>query len=66
MPEFSVTPPLHFITSEEPKIHNPYDIKTWGSECGRGIAYADTGTRIAGRQSVLKISTARKSRGKKK
>lgn len=56
MKEVLVTPPLHFIASQQLKQHNPYDIKTWGSECGRGIPYADLG---------VKISTARKSRGKR-
>lgn len=50
---------------DEQKKRNPYDISTWGSECGRGIPYADLGTRIEGRQSVLKISGGRKCKGKR-
>ncbi len=43
---------------------NPYDIKTWGSECGRGIRYKDMGPTTSGQKgAVRKISTGRKERG---
>lgn len=41
---------------------NPYDIATWGSECGRGIQYKDLGTQITGQQNEHKISGGRKKR----
>lgn len=44
---------------------DPYDISTWGSECGRGIQYVDLGIQIAGKQNEHKISKGRKKRGKK-
>jgi hypothetical protein len=66
MKEVSVIPPLNPKRIDPPLIkRNPYDISTWGSECGRGIPYADLGTKIAGRQNVLKISQGRKARGKR-
>ena len=42
---------------------SPYDISTWGPECGRGIAYHDTGAPVAsGTKGVVrKITTGRKS-----
>ncbi len=43
---------------------NPYDPKTWGFECGRGIKYHDVhGTKDGQKNVVRKISTGRKSRG---
>ena len=49
----------------DPKLRNPYDISTWGLECGRGIRYTDTGAPVAsGTKGVVrKISTGRKARG---
>jgi hypothetical protein len=45
------------------KPRNPYDISTWGPECGRGIRYAQTGAPVAsGTKGVVrKISQGRKS-----
>ena len=44
---------------------DPYDLSTWGPECGRGIRYKDTGAPVrAGTKGVIrKISTGRKHRG---
>jgi hypothetical protein len=44
---------------------DPYDISTWGRECGRGIPYKNTGAPVAsGTKGVVrKISTGRKHRG---
>ena len=44
---------------------DPYDVSTWGPECGRGIRYKGTGAPVAsGRKGVVrKISTGRKHRG---
>jgi hypothetical protein len=41
------------------------DISRWGSACGRGVAYKDTGAPVASgtKAQVHKISTGRKSRG---
>ena len=51
--------------STKPPARNPYDIHTWGSECARGISYAETGAPVAaGTKGVVrKISTGRKARG---
>ncbi len=43
---------------------DPYDIRTWGAECGRGIRYKDMGPVRDGQAgAVRKISTGRKERG---
>jgi hypothetical protein len=41
---------------------DPYDVKTWGPACGRGMSYATTGAPVAaGTKAVVrKISTGRK------
>jgi hypothetical protein len=42
---------------------NPYDVSTWGPECGKGIRYHDVGAPVAsGTKGVVrKITTGRKS-----
>jgi hypothetical protein len=63
MKEVSVIPPLNLRRIDTPLVkRNPYDISTWGPECGRGVRYADLGVQIAGRQNVLKISRGRKKK----
>jgi len=48
----------------EPKKRNPYDVSTWGGECGRGIRYKDMGPVTDGQKgAVRKISSGRKARG---
>ncbi len=43
---------------------NPYDISTWGAECGRGCAYKDVGPTIDGAPNQRRsISSGRKHRG---
>jgi hypothetical protein len=43
---------------------DPYDITTWGTECGRGIRYKDIGPTIDGQAGAIrKISTVRKPTG---
>lgn len=49
---------------DPPPGHNPYDVKTWGTECGKGIKYKDLGSTTDGQKTaVRKISTGRKARG---
>jgi hypothetical protein len=51
------------VSSDPPK-RNPYDISTWGAECGRGIRYIDMGPVTGGQPgAVRKISQGRKARG---
>jgi hypothetical protein len=48
------------------KKRDPYDISTWGPECGRGIQYKDMGPVTDGQKGAIrKISAGRKktSRG---
>ena len=43
------------------KLRNPYDISTWGAECGRGLRYVDMGPVQDGQKgAVRKISVGRK------
>ncbi len=43
---------------------DPYDISTWGAECGRGCAYKNTGTSTDGAANQRRsISSGRKHRG---
>ena len=50
---------------DPPDAHrNPYDISTWGPECGRGMPYKNTGTTIDGAANQRRnISSGRKHRG---
>jgi hypothetical protein len=47
------------------KPRNPYDVSTWGPECGRGFEHKQMGAPVkAGTKGVVrKISTGRKHRG---
>jgi hypothetical protein len=65
MPDIPVKPPLNFPhpISTNQIVRNPYDISTWGTECGRGIAYAEIGKQIT---SVLENATGRKRKGNRK
>jgi hypothetical protein len=48
----------------DPIIRNPYDLSTWGAECGRGCEYKNTGTVVDGAANQRRsISSGRKSRG---
>ncbi len=48
----------------KPKIRNPYDISTWGAECGRGMPYRNTGVVTDGAANQRRsISSGRKHRG---
>lgn len=43
------------------KERNPYDISTWGWECGRGIRYKDLGPTTDGQKgAVRKLSSGSK------
>ena len=44
---------------------SPYVVSSWGSFCGQGIRYADTGAAVASgtKGAVRKISHGRKMRG---
>jgi hypothetical protein len=50
---------------EPPDMHrNPYDVSTWGPECGRGMPYRDTGVTTDGAANQRRsISSGRKHRG---
>lgn len=47
-----------------PPKRNPSDPTTWGTECARGVPYANSGTTTdGGKNQRRKISTGRKHRG---
>ncbi len=50
---------------ERPDVrHDPYDISTWGPECGRGMPYKNTGVTTDGAANQRRsISSGRKHRG---
>lgn len=49
------------MQEEQRKKRNPYDISTWGPECGRGLRPKDRGTVTQGKAAIRTFGGGRKA-----